>query len=109
MIDFLKQFKAPSSEYYPAINWVWNSVITKEGIVRQVDEFKKAGFLAVLIMTEPKEFRPKSMATNLEPEYLSDEFFSLVRFAKSNKYTNKSIIIGRIITNKTSDCPLLFI
>jgi hypothetical protein len=81
MIDFLKQFRAPSSEYYPAINWIWNSVITKEGIVRQIDEFKNAGFLAVLIMTEPKEFRPKSMVTNLEPEYLSDEYFSLINFA----------------------------
>lgn len=81
MNNFIKEFISPNKRFYPAVNWIWNSEITENGIKKNIREFKAAGFKSVLIMAEPKEFRPDSMATDLKPDYLSEEFFDLIRFA----------------------------
>ncbi len=39
------------------------------------------GIRAFYILPEPKNFRPDSMPTNLTPDYLSDEFFELCKYA----------------------------
>jgi len=55
--------------------------LTKELIKTQLDEMLVQGIRTVYILPEPKEFRPDSMVTYMTPEYLSDEFFMLVRYA----------------------------
>jgi len=79
--DGIADFAAPSADYSPSYSWVWNDVITEEEIVRQLDSMLERGIRSIYILAEPKEFRPTTMPTQLEPDYLSDEFFRLVRFA----------------------------
>ena len=78
----LKIFKnIDSSVTSPVYSWIWNSPITKELIKTQIDEMIEQGVRATYILPEPKEFRPNTMVTHMTPEYLSDEFFELVRYA----------------------------
>lgn len=41
----------------------------------------KAGMRALYILPEPKEFRPNTMRTHMHPNYLTDEFFELCKYA----------------------------
>ena len=61
--------------------WVWNSPISRELIDSQLDEFKKAGIGGLYILPLPKNFRPKTMKSYMEPEYLGDKFFALAGYA----------------------------
>ena len=74
-------FKAPDAQYYPTYAWAWNARITKEEIDRQLEEFERAGIRSFYVIAFPKEFRPQFMKTDLDPPYLSEEFFSLVSYA----------------------------
>ncbi|MCR5484171.1 MAG: hypothetical protein K6F09_01135 [Clostridiales bacterium] len=74
-------FVSPPSYFYPCYNWVWNTKISEEGIRSEIDSFLKAGIKSLCILPEPSSFRPDSMKTYLEPEYLGEEFFSLVNYA----------------------------
>ena len=76
----LSEFKNPPKINEVVYSWVWNAPITKEEILSQLNEFKNAGINAIYILPEPKNFRPNTMQTNLEPDYLSEEFFELVKF-----------------------------
>jgi len=74
------EFENPGYEHAAAYAWVWNDVITEEGIVSRLQDMKKAGIGAIYVLPEPKEFRPRTMPTNMEPAYLSDEFMMRIRF-----------------------------
>ncbi len=65
----------------PVYSWIWNSEITEELIREQIDEMQSVGIRAIYILPEPKEFRPDTMRTHMSPNYLSDEFFGLVKYA----------------------------
>lgn len=67
----------------PIYSWLWNSEITKELIEKQTDEMVEQGIRGSYILPMPKEFRPNSMITPMSPDYLSDEFFELVKYAIS--------------------------
>lgn len=75
------EVKKPSAGLYPIYSWVWNSPITEKLIVEQIDRMEETGIRGMYIIPEPPEFRPTSMVTYMTPEYLSDEFFDMVRFA----------------------------
>ena len=60
----------PPSRYSACYVWAWNAKITRDETERQIGEMLKAGIKAFCIIPEPKEFRPTSMKTYLEPEYL---------------------------------------
>lgn len=77
----LSEFKSPDKKYNVMYSWVWNAPITKEGIKEQIASFKEGGIEGIYILPEPENFRPDSMSTELKPQYLSDEYFELVRFA----------------------------
>ncbi len=77
----IEKFSNPSNEFYPVYGWVWNDIITREGIKKQIDEMYAKNILGVYVIPLPKEFRPISMVTNLQPEYLSDEYFELLTYA----------------------------
>lgn len=77
----INKFISPDVSYAPVYIWVWNDVCTREIIDTQLAEMQNLGIRAFYILPEPKEFRPDSMPTNLEPEYLSDEYFELCAYA----------------------------
>lgn len=76
-------FRSGAGGFSPVYSWVWNSPITREGIRTGIDEMKRAGITAFYVIPLPREFRPTWMITTLTPDYLSDEFFALIRYAVS--------------------------
>ena len=77
----INSFLAPDVSCAPVYIWVWNDVCTKEIIDAQLHEMQNLGIRAFYILPEPKSFRPDSMPTNLTPDYLTDEFFTLCEYA----------------------------
>lgn len=77
----INKFISPDISCAPVYIWVWNDICTREIIDTQLAEMQNLGIRAFYILPEPKEFRPDSMPTNLEPEYLSDEYFELCAYA----------------------------
>ena len=77
----INKFISPDLSFAPVYIWVWNDVCTREIIDTQLSEMQNLGIRAFYILPEPKEFRPNSMPTNLEPEYLSDEYSELCAYA----------------------------
>ena len=77
-------FSDPPVSAYPVYAWIWNDSITKEGIISQLDGFVRAGIKGIYVLAEPKNFRPEKQRTPLEPDYLSDEYVGLLRFAYSS-------------------------
>ena len=77
----IKSFIDPDGSYAPVYIWVWNDICNSEIIDIQLAEMQRLGIRAFYILPEPKSFRPDSMPTNLEPEYLSDEYAELCAYA----------------------------
>lgn len=75
------EFCNPANEFYPVYGWTWNDVITREGIKEQIDEMHSKNILGVYVIPHSKKFRPNEMVTNLQPEYLTDEYFELLSYA----------------------------
>lgn len=71
-------FRQPDSLLQPVYAWVWNDRIDFADVCRQIDRFKEAGIRGIYIIPEPKNFRPATMRTALEPDYLSPAFMELV-------------------------------
>lgn len=74
-------FKRPATDYYPAFAWSWCDPIDRDEVMRQLDYMCENNIKIVYILPEPKDFRPKTAPTNLEPDYLSEEYFEIYRFA----------------------------
>lgn len=74
-------FLHPDARFSPIFSWVFNSEMTEEIVREQIDEMYSVGIRATYILPEPQEFRPDTMATEMSPAYLSEEFFELVRYA----------------------------
>ena len=70
----LEDFNSPEKSYSPFYSWIWNAPVTKEETDRQLDEFVRLGIKAIYIIPEPKTFRPTSMPTMLEPDYLTEPY-----------------------------------
>ena len=87
-----QEVKKPSARFQPIYSWIWNSPITEELIISQIDKMQEWGICALYIIPEPPEFRPNSMVTYMTPEYLSDEFFALVRFAINYAKTKNMVV-----------------
>lgn len=77
----INSFISPDISHSPVYIWVWNDLCTREIIDEQLDEMQSLGIRAFYILPEPKDFRPDSMPTNLTPDYLSDEYFELCKYA----------------------------
>ncbi len=77
----INNFVTPDVSYSPVYVWVWNDICSCDVIDQQLAEMQNLGIRAFYILPEPKGFRPDSMPTNLEPDYLTDEFFELCAYA----------------------------
>ena len=71
----------PPRDLSVVYSWVWNDKLDKDTIKRQLEEFADAGIYALYVIPEPPNFRPRSLKTYLEPEYMSDEFLAYYRAA----------------------------
>lgn len=78
-----EDFLSPGKEYAVIYSWTWNAPISREESEKQIDEFCEAGISGIYIIPLPKEFRPTTSKTFLEPGYLTDEFMVLVNHAVS--------------------------
>lgn len=65
----------------PAYTWLWNTAVTEDGIKQRIDEMYNLGIRAFYVLGEPENFRPTIRRTHLSPEYLSDEYIELVKYA----------------------------
>jgi hypothetical protein len=67
----LKMFADPPAEYRSAPLWVWNDLMTKDEIKRELEDFKARGIGGAFIHPRPGLITP----------YLTDEWFSLCAYA----------------------------
>ncbi|HBP37434.1 MAG TPA: hypothetical protein DD640_01590 [Clostridiales bacterium] len=70
MQSYIREFQAPRSCYRPSVMWFWNDEIRKDEITFQLEQFLSQGIY---------DFFIHSMY-GLTLDYLSDEFFDLIRF-----------------------------
>lgn len=71
------KFNNPDSFYWPGYICFWNDVLTKEEATRQLYDMNAVGAKSLWAIPLPWNFRPNSMKTNFEPEYLSEEYLGL--------------------------------
>lgn len=71
----LQVFLSPDVRFAPVYSWVWNGVVSREKTDRQLEEMKRLGVRCFYIIPEPKSFRPVSMPTEMEPDYLTGPYF----------------------------------
>jgi len=50
----IKEFQNPPACFQPVYSWIWNDVITEEGIRARLHEMKEAGILAAARFTRMK-------------------------------------------------------
>ena len=77
----LALLREPPLDNQVVYSWNWNAPISRAGIDERLDGFVKAGIKGLYILPLPIDFRPERLRTFLHPEYLSEEFFELVRYA----------------------------
>jgi len=75
----LNKIHRPDSFYWPGYTWVWNDRLNKDQVIAQVQDMANHGALTPMVISEPKSFRPRTMPTRLEPDYLSQEYLQIYR------------------------------
>jgi len=76
----IDDFLNPPAFYYPNYLWVWNDCLTKENISEQLGDMRSRNVKGVWVLPMPKNFRPNSQPTNMEPDYLTDEYLEIYRY-----------------------------
>lgn len=74
-------FKTPSYVNAPVYSWIWNGPVTREETDRQLLEMQSLGIRFIYIIPEPKLFRPLTIPTFLEPDYLTPAYFEEFKYA----------------------------
>ena len=77
----IDEFRSPKSEYDVTYMWLWNVPVTRELVDRELSEYKKAGINSLYIVPLPKDFRPETIRTYLDPEYLTEEYLDIMEYA----------------------------
>ena len=68
----------PDAIHWPGYFWFWNDVLERETLFRQLRDMDSVGAKNIWILPVPADFRPNSMKTNLQPEYLSQEYLAIL-------------------------------
>ena len=68
----------PDAIHWPGLFWFWNDVLEREALFRQLRDMDSVGAKNIWILPVPADFRPNSMKTNLQPEYLSEEYLAIL-------------------------------
>ena len=58
----------PDAIHWPGLFWLWNDVLEREALFRQLRDMDSVGAKNIWILPVPADFRPNSMKTNLQPE-----------------------------------------
>ncbi|MBQ8250202.1 MAG: hypothetical protein IJY93_10060 [Clostridia bacterium] len=74
-------FTSPPQINAPIYAWFWNAPVSHEETDRQLEEMKRLGIKFFYIVPEPKNFRPITIPTLLEPDYLTPSFFEEYKYA----------------------------
>ncbi len=69
---------SPDAIHWPGYFWFWNDVLEREALFRQLRDMDSVGAKNIWILPVPADFRPNSMKTNLQPEYLSEEYLAIL-------------------------------
>ncbi len=87
----IDEFYSPSQGYAPIYAWVWNGELTESGIDEQLSEMCRLGIRAFYIIPEPQSFRPVTMPTRMDPNYLTEAYFKYYRYTleKAQEYGMK--------------------
>jgi len=87
-LDFLtprqfsqKSLADPESVFWPGYFWYWNGPLNPEVLRRQLADMAAHDARSVCVVPEPREFRPKTMNTLMDADYLSPQFFDRVKIA----------------------------
>ena len=75
-----ESYRNPDNSFYPVYFWMQNAVLSRDEIKKQIDEMYEADIRGICIVPEPASFRPTSMVTELEPDYLTDEFMEYMKY-----------------------------
>lgn len=75
-----ERFKKPDNCFYPVYWWLWNTLIQKDELKKQIDDMYEADIRAFMIVAEHPRFDPL-IYTELSPAYVSDGFMELVKYA----------------------------
>ncbi len=70
----------PPAFFWPGYMWLWLSPISHELIDQQLAEFCQIGARTIWILPLAKTWRAYRLPTELEPEFMSDEFGELIRY-----------------------------
>ena len=73
------QFAEPHAFYWPGYMWLWNDRLSKEELFSQLGDMNEIGAKTVWALPLTGRFRPDSMPTYLEPEYLTEEYMGLYK------------------------------
>ena len=73
-------FLSPDQQYAPVHAWFWNGPLSGDEIEKQLLEMKRLGIKAFYIVCEPKDFRPNTIPTLTDPNYLTDGYFEMYKF-----------------------------
>ena len=73
-----KAFQSPSNLFSPSFFWLWNDKLDFEAIKRQIDDMHAQGIRALCPHPFPKAFRPGTMPSEMEPDYLTPGFMEIV-------------------------------
>jgi len=79
MAKFRKSFfVSPASVYSPGYFWIINGKMDVEKLCAQLDDMAAHGIKAVCFHPFPKGFRPVTMPSEMEPDYMSPEYMKIV-------------------------------
>jgi len=82
----MEKFINPPLNNAPIYGWVWNGPVSREETDRQLLEMHRLGIKKFYIVPEPKQFRPVTIPTELEPEYLSPAYMEEVKYTMEKAF-----------------------
>ena len=68
-------------KYWPVSSWVWGLPLSKEEIANKLESMYENNIKGAYILPLPKSFRPRVMPTDLDPDYLTDEYMEMYAYA----------------------------
>ena len=71
----------PENLFWPAYFWYWNGPPTPDVLRQQLADMAGHEARSVCVVPMPHEFRPVTMNTSMDVDYLSPEFFQRVKVA----------------------------
>lgn len=80
------RFVEPDAFYWPGYIWFWNDYLSKEVLSFQLKDMSLHQAKSVWPLPAPKDFRPSSMPTSLEPNYLTGGYLERYRFMVEEAY-----------------------